>query len=125
MNLTELRKTLADKVEQLKGMDITDEKFKDATNAVCNLAETTSKLENTEKDQELKEEENKLKKLEMWFKIGLGAVTGVAVPLVINTLNHTFKRNMAHESWTYEKDGVVMSPTSKNFVNDSFKDDKN
>jgi hypothetical protein len=125
MNLTELRKTLDDKVEQLKGVDVTDDSFKDATNAVCNLAETTFKLENTEKDQELKTEENKLKKLEMWFKIGLGAATGIMVPLILNTLNHRFKRDMAHESWTYERDGVVMSPTSKNFINDSFKDDKN
>ena len=123
MDLKDLKETLSDKISQLKDVDVTDDSFKDATNAVCNLAETTSKLENTEKEQELKAEENKLKKLEMWFKIGLGAVTGIAVPLVINTLNHRFKRDMAHESWTYERDGVVMSPTSKTFVNDSFKND--
>lgn len=118
MDLKDLKETLADKIDQLKGVDVNDEKFKDATTAVCNLAETTSKLENVEKEQ-------KIKKLDIWAKVGLTAATGIAVPLILNTLNHMFKRDMAHESWTYEKDGVVMSPTSKTFVNDSFKDDKN
>lgn len=125
MILNDLKEAFDEKLKQFRGMNVTDEKFKDTSNAICNLAETTSKLENAEKDQQLREAELKVKKLDTWIKFGLGAATGIGVPLFINTLNHMFKKDMIHETWGYEKDGIIMSQTSKSIVNDALKDDKN
>ena len=46
MDNAQLNDVLASKIEELNELSVTDEKFKDATNAVCNLAETQVKIEN-------------------------------------------------------------------------------
>lgn len=122
--LERLKEAFSNKMDDYDNMSAEDAKFKDTTTAMCNLAETISKQENQEKDQELKQQELKVKKIDLWTKIGLTAAGTIVVPIVLNTLNHIFKRDIGREFWMNEKDGVVMSPTSKMFMNDCLRDDK-
>lgn len=104
MNLNEVTQA---KIDELNEMSVSDEKFKEASQAVCNLVEA----------------ENKTKKESIWAKIGKVAlaVAGVATPFVLNALNNKHDNDRLDKVLEYEKTGVVMSTGGKQTLSSCLK----
>lgn len=104
MNLSDVTQA---KIEELNSMSVTDENFKDASQAVCNLVET----------------ETKTKKESVWAKIGKVAlaVAGVATPFVLNAVNNRHDNERLDKVLEYEKTGVVMSSGGKHTLSSVLK----
>ena len=106
MELSEVTQT---KLEELNEMSVTDEKFKDSANAVCNMIETQAKAENQKND--------------IGFKIlaGIGTVFGILSPFILNALNNKHQDEQLDKILEYEKTGVIMSKGGNNVLNSVFR----
>lgn len=106
MELNEVTQT---KLEELNEMSVTDEKFKDSANAVCNLMETQAKIENQKKDIKSK----------IWT--GIIAGIGLVTPFIMNALNNKHQDEQLDKILEYEKSGVIMSKGGNNVLNSVFR----
>ena len=78
----EMNEVLEKKVKELEEMSVKDDGFKDAVNGVCNLMETTNKIESQEKERSDKKRDN------FWSKVLLVA-TSIAVPIGLSVITMT------------------------------------
>lgn len=102
--MEQLDEVLASKIEELNGMSVTDEHFKDATNAVCNLAETNAKIDNA-----------KTEKRSNWWKVALGVI-GCITPFVLSAWDKSHYDRELDKVLEYEKTGGIMSTGSKSVL---------
>ncbi|MBP5596228.1 MAG: hypothetical protein J6Y02_12655 [Pseudobutyrivibrio sp.] len=109
-----LDEVIATKVEELNEISVKDEKFKDAANAVCNLVETSEKLDIQREDLSNKKKDN------IWGKVLLFA-TGVAVPFILNAFNNSKDDARLDKVLEYEKTGMIMSTGGKHALNSVLK----
>lgn len=110
----ELNEVANEKLEELSKMNIDDEHFKDASNAVCNLIETQAKVTN-------QEAETKAKKKDSWWKNILLVLTGVIVPFVLNAFNQRHDDALLDKTLEYEKTGAIISTGGKSTINQLLK----
>ena len=61
-----------------------------------------------------KQKEPKKDKLDLVLKIA-GVVTSIATGIFIPLSNRKFYLKIMRESWMFEKEGIISSPTTKNF----------
>ncbi len=106
MELSEVTQT---KLEELNEMSVTDDKFKDSANAVCNLMETQAKIENQKKDIKSK----------IWM--GILTAAGLITPFIMNALNNKHDDEILEKTFAYEKDGVILSSGGKHALNSVFR----
>jgi hypothetical protein len=104
MDSTQLNDVLASKIEELNGLSVTDENFKDATNAVCNLAETQAKIESHSTEKKLK-----------WWQIALGVV-GCVTPFVLSAYDKKHYDMELNKVLEYEKTGGIISSGGKSVL---------
>lgn len=105
----ELKEVTQAKLEELNEMSVTDEKFKDSANAVCNLIETQSKIDNQKKDFKSK----------IWM--GILTAAGLITPFIMNALNNKHDDEILEKTFAYEKDGVILSSGGKHALNSVFR----
>ena len=104
MDSTQLNDVLASKIEELNELSVTSEKFKDATNAVCNLAETQAKIESHSTERKLK-----------WWQVLLGVV-GCATPFVMSAWDKSHYDRELNKILEYEKTGGIISSGGKSVL---------
>lgn len=102
--MEQLDEVLASKIDELNQLSVTDDKFKDATNAVCNLAETNAKIAN-----------GKSEKRSNIVKIVLGVV-GCITPFVLSAWDKAHYDRELDKVLEYEKTGGIMSTGSKSVL---------
>lgn len=105
----ELSEVTQAKLEELNGMSVKDEKFKDSANAVCNLIETQSKIDNQKKDFKSK----------IWM--GILTAAGLITPFIMKALDNKHDDEILEKTFAYEKDGVILSSGGKHALNSVFR----
>ena len=100
--MEQLDEVLAGKINELDEMSVTDERFKDAANAVCNLVDTNNKVKNQDAELQHKKRDG------FWSKILL-VLTGILVPIGLKLLDQKHYDECLDKTFEYEKTGAVMS----------------
>ena len=106
--MSKLDEVIEKKIEELDEMHVTDEGFKEASQAVCGLVEAQAKNEN---------------KTSRWSKIGTFVLAGLGAisPFVINAFNQRKDDERLDKVLEYEKTGAIMSTGSKHVLSSVFK----
>ena len=104
MEKAQLDDILSKKLEEYDAMSVSDEGFKDATNAICNLAETHAKVSTSKTEKKLS-----------WWKIALGAL-GAITPFVLSAWDKAHYDAELNKVLEYEKTGGIISSGGKSVL---------
>jgi len=104
MEKAQLDDILSKKLEEYDAMSVSDEGFKDATNAICNLAETQAKVSTSKTERKLS-----------WWKIALGAI-GAITPFVLSAWDKAHYDAELNKVLEYEKTGGIISSGGKSVL---------
>lgn len=104
MEKAQLDDILSKKLEEYDTMSVSDEGFKDATNAICNLAETQAKVSTSKTERKLS-----------WWKIVLGAL-GAITPFVLSAWDKAHYDAELNKVLEYEKTGGIISTGGKSVL---------
>ena len=104
MEKAQLDDILSKKLEEYDAMSVSDEGFKDATNAICNLAETQAKVSTSKTEKKLS-----------WWKIALGALSAIT-PFVLSAWDKAHYDAELNKVLEYEKTGGIISSGGKSVL---------